>query len=61
MLKAGKAFILVDGRRTYRDIFDDVWDVGYAVKYESVKDASGNMVFRDAVPETPGFTYLKKH
>ena len=61
LLKAGKVFILVYGRITYRDIFDDVWDVGYAMKYESIKDASGNMVFRDAVPEAPGFTYLKKH
>jgi hypothetical protein len=61
LLKAGKIFILVYGRITYRDIFDDVWDVGYAMKHESVKDSSGNMVFRDAIPETPGFTYLKKH
>lgn len=59
-LKAGQMFILVYGKITYRDIFDDVWDLGYAMKYESVKDTSGNMVFRDAVPEVSGFTYLKK-
>jgi hypothetical protein len=53
-------FIFVYGRITYRTRFNEVYDLGFAIRFEAVTDAEGHVAFRDAAPNAPGFIYLTK-
>jgi len=56
-----KQFIFVYGRISYRDTFEDIYDLGYVVRLEAVKADNGTVTFRDALPAEGGpFVYLKK-
>jgi hypothetical protein len=55
-------FFFVYGRLTFRDEFEDVWDLGFVIRIEAdTAPARGQAVFRDVVPDIPGFTYLRRH
>jgi hypothetical protein len=61
LMSERKQFIFIYGRVSYRDTFDDIYDLGYVIRIEAIKATNGSIVFRDAIPsEGAGFTYLTK-
>jgi hypothetical protein len=59
-LEAGQKSMFVWGRITFTDVFGDVWELGYAVKFAPFKTDGRQIAWRDVSADAPNYVFLKK-
>lgn len=55
-----RAQLLIWGRFTFENVFNEIWDWGYLVQFVPSKDKSGQWIWTDTYPTIPGYTFLTK-
>jgi hypothetical protein len=52
--------LLVWGRLTFKNVFNEIWDYGYLVQFAPSKTDDGKWTWADTYPTIPGYTFLTK-
>jgi hypothetical protein len=59
-LIARKQNLYLWGRLSFRNVFDEIWELGWLVQFQPIKADDGKVTWRDIYPATPGYTFLTK-